>query len=945
MADTNRPPYIGPPALTEDDAIYGRDWEREELRDLLLAHQIVLMHSPSGAGKTSLIQAGLIPEMKKKSFEILGPVRPGIGWRSADIQQTRYGFSMMRQLDERLPEGERRTPSDIASVRVGEYLVGRLRKEGAEKSGLLVIDQFEEVLTSDPTDVPTKRAFFQELGAALRASELSRLMVLFSIRDDYVGSLEPYLAHLPTGLETRFRLELLGKDEALAAIQKPADNAGVTFDDLAAEQVWKSLSEVRVLEPGEKKPTKRAGLYAEAVQLQVVCKQLWDAPRPDPERITADDVQLLGRMDDALGRFYSDAVTRALESPFAREQSHVSERAIRDWFEARLITAQDLRSQVMEGSEAADELPAEVIAALVNEHILREEPRAGRRFFELAHDRLIGPIRDNNRKWATLHATALATQADRWVDSDRKDELLLSAEEAQRAEPESKRELEFVTASKLYRTREEKRSREFEGRTDLARWGWGVIFAEDADPEIQNALEPLLIHRKQEAGSKDATRYRIFGAAQGVRKGDTAEAFLARQGALPGLPNASVVPYYLLIVGSPVSIPFEFQYGLSGQYAVGRVDFDTAEEYSRYARSVVLSETAGVRLPRRVGVFSTAHEGIAVTQMASERIGYPLVERLRTYSGWTVQSAMRQDATKSRLTSMLAGEDAPILLFVLSQGMWTQETDVDRVNTTGALICQNWQSGRVSGGHLFAAADLPSDAKLVGSIVCLVAAASAGMPVYDDFSPGLEKRKLTDRPFVAALPKKLLSHPNGGALAVIGHVDRNWTMSLLSSDGSKSSGLFESVLNSLINGHTVGSALACFGQLVLALAAAANEEAMSGSVVSTSRARKRLIALVDARNYIILGDPSVRLPITEERGVGGRPVLSDTGVKEALSPEAEVKPESEEVIFNGVGFTSAAYLLPPISAAEISSIVRGLSLERSRDAWLRQWYSVSAAHF
>ena len=54
-------PYVGPRAFQTGEKLYGRDREVRELLDLLIAERIVLLFSPSGAGKSSLIQAGLAP--------------------------------------------------------------------------------------------------------------------------------------------------------------------------------------------------------------------------------------------------------------------------------------------------------------------------------------------------------------------------------------------------------------------------------------------------------------------------------------------------------------------------------------------------------------------------------------------------------------------------------------------------------------------------------------------------------------------------------------------------------------------------------------------------------------------------------------------------------------------------------------------------------------------
>ena len=78
-------------------------------------------------------------------------------------------------------------------------------------------------------------------------------------------------------------------------------------------------------------------------------------------------------------------------------------------------------------------------------------------------------------------------------------------------------------------------------------------------------------------------------AAAGV-KGE--RDWYARHGLSPGAIDPEIVPYYLLLIGPPDLIPFEFQYLLGVDYAIGRLSFDAPEDYERYARSTVAYESA-----------------------------------------------------------------------------------------------------------------------------------------------------------------------------------------------------------------------------------------------------------------------------------------------------------------------------------------------------------------
>ena len=68
-------PFVGPRPFRLGEPLFGRDREIPKLLDLLIAERIVLMFSPSGAGKTSLIQAGLIPALREEGFLDLPIIR------------------------------------------------------------------------------------------------------------------------------------------------------------------------------------------------------------------------------------------------------------------------------------------------------------------------------------------------------------------------------------------------------------------------------------------------------------------------------------------------------------------------------------------------------------------------------------------------------------------------------------------------------------------------------------------------------------------------------------------------------------------------------------------------------------------------------------------------------------------------------------------------------
>ena len=351
---------------------------------------------------------------------------------------------------------------------------------------------------------------------------------------------------------------------------------------------------------------------------------------------------------------------------------------------------------------------------------------------------------------------------------------------------------------------------------ELKETGWGVIFATGADPAVYEALSPLLKMRKEQAGE----RYKEYYGANAYRSATATSAAESKQEFLsghenkmgPGPANPLKVPYYLLIVGDPDSIPFTFQYQLDVQYAVGRIHFDAVGDYAAYARSVVESESGKLALARRAAIFATANPGDASTRLSSLLLATPLAAWSATQAGWTTRSYLGDEASKACLGGLL-GNEAPAFLFTASHGMEYDNGDARQRAQQGALVCQEYPGpsfkGPVPSDYFFAAQDLAANAKIFGTIAMHFACYGAGTPqlseyAMDEVGP---VRALAAKGFLGMLPQRMLAHPRGGALAVIGHVERAWSYSFDWDNAGSQTTVFTSAMKRLMEGHPVGSAM------------------------------------------------------------------------------------------------------------------------------------------
>jgi Novel STAND NTPase 1 len=379
-------PYIGPrPFETDDsDLFFGRDREAYEISSLILANRFFVLYAASGAGKTSLFNAGIRP-LLKDDLEILPTVRfQGPVPDSIPESSNVYTYAALSTWSDRQGVGK------LADTRLGEFLQGRPRKFAGPLDTplphLLVFDQFEELFTTHPDRWPQRLQFLEQLDEAGNLDPSLRVLIV--IREDFLARLLSFADTLFDGLKDRYFLEGLRESAAEIAVKGPLQDSGRFFEPDAIGELVRRLMTTRI-EIGDQGIKEIPGEFAEPLLLQVVCQTLWKRLPPDTSAITLRNIE---DVDTSLARFYSGIVKEAAKG------FNLPELQIREWMEQKLITPGGTRGTVYVGPETTEGLPNGVVNFLDGK-LLRAEYRAGARWLEITHDSLLRPIDRSNTEF------------------------------------------------------------------------------------------------------------------------------------------------------------------------------------------------------------------------------------------------------------------------------------------------------------------------------------------------------------------------------------------------------------------------------------------------------------------------------------------------------------------------------------------------------------------
>jgi hypothetical protein len=426
---------------------------------------------------------------------------------------------------------------------------------------------------------------------------------------------------------------------------------------------------------------------------------------------------------------------------------------------------------------------------------------------------------------------------------------------------------------------------------------WGLLYPEGLDPQVLEALQPLVQHRCGEmyaiptACLDDPARLEKILFPVKSSQQDDADAFRTAHMETSGDVDPNILPYYLLIVGSPATpggISFNFQQRLGDVRPVGRLcftksdahgnDVDDADAYHGYAQSVIEHEQGlGPARQRQAAFFPVAID--KDTQKAAQILAGGVADFIKTFpvtlpggpsACYQVDTASAGATTRQALLDRLRSPAA--LLFTSSHGLSYPHDPTPGSNSfaiqqrrMGALVCSERQgkSGPVDPADCFSGDDVPTNLDLGGLVIFTFACHSAGVPQLERFASYYPRlpRVIAGHDFVSRLPQRLLAQ---GALACIGHVDKTWAYSFLHPQIGQDVKTINFLIGGILSGLRIGQAFESLTNKYLELNSRlyGNQNLFESYEDGKSDEADILhtwMASRDARAYLILGDPAVRL--------------------------------------------------------------------------------------
>nr|WP_165966886.1 tetratricopeptide repeat protein [Actinomadura sp. 7K507] len=270
----------------------------------------------------------------------------------------------------------RASPVQISEMTIGTFLrkLRRLDRVGRHIPTLGAIDGAERLLRTSSRHERHRRDFLDELATALQ--QIPDLHLLLAVRADGLAEAFDLAGRLGQALPATIALESLNPEAAHETVAEPLRAAGRA----SVTVTWPLVQELRTVR--RRADGLQTTSRVETALPQLVCARLYQQLLEDTE-IPAERLRI------EVNRVLSEFCAHSLAT-IAADQS-LPTAAVLSWFRTTFGGPQG-RAGVLE-ERLREDVPAAVIDAVQDRHLIRARLRDGSRYYELTHPRLIEPVR------------------------------------------------------------------------------------------------------------------------------------------------------------------------------------------------------------------------------------------------------------------------------------------------------------------------------------------------------------------------------------------------------------------------------------------------------------------------------------------------------------------------------------------------------------------------
>lgn len=202
-------PFVGmrPYGEREQTAFFGRNTDINYLLNTVDASGISLLYAKTGVGKSSLLHAGIIPQLRKNQFVL--PILMS-NWRngfrvclSREIEQEPYS-SLQNLIDN----------------------IHTFSEHNDDRSIIFIFDQFEELLVGSNAEMVDEIA--ESISAIVNTT--CPAGVLISMREEFLAELSPFSIRIPSLHDNQYRLLGFSTEQATEVLQKIAESSTENID-------------------------------------------------------------------------------------------------------------------------------------------------------------------------------------------------------------------------------------------------------------------------------------------------------------------------------------------------------------------------------------------------------------------------------------------------------------------------------------------------------------------------------------------------------------------------------------------------------------------------------------------------------------------------------------------------------------------------------------------